>query len=636
MKYNLNKLAKLLRYDILTMTTNAGSGHPTSSLSAVELMTVLWFDGHYYYDFKYPKYIFNDRMIFSKGHASPLLYALYHAAGWIEYDELLTLRKFTSRLEGHPTPKIPWVDVATGSLGQGLSVGVGMALGIKLQIKNQKIKIVREPKVYVLMGDSEFSEGQIYEALQLASHYKLNNLVGILDINRLGQRGETMLGWDLEAYKKRIESFGWNTIVVENGNDIDEVQKSLSPIRNSFAYRQGRSFAIDNSKPTMLIAKTKKGAGISSIENKDGWHGKPLPKDLMEEGIKELGNIDMKIQGKVETPKMIEIRLPQEPQTTDFTVKYQAPSALTATREAYGEAIKLIANNPFVVVLDAETSNSTYAETMKKVAPDRFFEMFIAEQNMISTALGMSKIGLIPYASSFAAFLSRAYDQIRMCQYSNPNVKIVGSHAGVSIGEDGSSQMALEDIGMMRSLLDSVVLYPSDPIATIKLVEEMRKHQGISYLRLTRSKTKTIYKNDESFPIGGSKVFTSSKNNSAVVIACGITLHEALKAQKQLEDKGTHIAVIDAYSIKPIDKATIVKFAKKTGQVIVVEDHYPDGGLGDAVHQVLNMRVGDPTNSYVKFTHLAVKKAPRSGTPAELLRFEEIDAEAIISVIGKQ
>jgi len=656
MKTDLKALTNLIRYDILQMTTAAGTGHPTSSLSAVEIMTALWFDGYFHYDSQDPKYIFNDRMIFSKGHAAPLLYALYHAAGWIEYEELLTLRTFTSRLEGHPTTDLPWVDVATGSLGQGLSVGIGMTLGINLQLKklgglgsraggsptappsnvagkfdlprsrastDGRMKrgqnLTRTPNVYVLMGDSEFSEGQIYEALQVASEYKLSNLIGILDINRLGQRGETMLGWDIETYEDRIESFGWNTIVIDEGNDIDAVQSALTKID------------FEGSKPTMIMVKTKKGAGISSVEDKDGWHGKPLPKDMLETALKELGEIDTNIRGIVEKPEKMSNDKSQMTNSYDLgTMKFEIPTGDMATREAYGAALKLIAKDPRVVVLDAETSNSTYAETMKEVAPERFFEMFIAEQNMVSVALGMSKIGLIPFVSSFAAFLSRAYDQIRMCQYSAPNVKIVGSHAGVSIGEDGSSQMALEDLGMMRSLLHAVVLYPSDPVSTIKLVDELRAHHGLSYLRLTRAKSGSLYEINESFPIGGSKVLVSSDKDEAVIIAAGITVHEALKAQKELAQNGTTIAVIDAYSVKPLDTQTIVKYATKTGNVIVVEDHYPDGGLGDSVRQALD-------GLDVKFfTHLAVGKTPRSGTSADLLNFEKIDAEAIVNTVKEK
>ncbi len=609
---NLQELTKLIRTDIITSTTKAGSGHPTTSLSAVELMTVLWFGGYLQYDFNDPKYIFNDRMIFSKGHAAPLLYSLYHAADKITPEELMSLRQFTSRLEGHPTTELPWVDVATGSLGHGLSVGLGMALGIKYQLKAQKLRPKREPNVWVLMGDSEFAEGQIYEALQLASHYKLNNLIGILDINRLGQRGATMLEWDIETYEKRLRSFGWNTVVIEEGNNLESVTEAFKHIHS-------------NTAPTMILGRTKKGAGVSSVEDKDGWHGKPLTQEMAEAAIKEIGTFDSSLKGTVEIPEKVPVN---NLSCDTVPMPETAPTTEMATREGYGEAMKYIAEDKSVVILDAETSNSTYAEKMKDVAPERFFEMYIAEQNMISVALGMSKIGLKPFASSFAAFLSRAYDQIRMAQYSDPDVKIVGSHAGVSIGEDGSSQMALEDIAMIRALLHSTVLYPSDPISTIKLVDEMRKNDGLSYLRLTRAKTPTLYKPTENFAIGGSKVLCESDKDSAVIIAAGITVHEALKAQKELVKAGVYAAVIDAYSVKPLDIQTVRAHAEKTGHVVVVEDHYPYGGLGDAVRSALY-------GMSVRFTHLCVTKTPRTGTPTELLRLEEIDAEAIARAISE-
>lgn len=611
-KQNLQELTRLIRYDIVTMTTQSGSGHPSSSLSPVEMMTTLFFDGYYHYDFQNPSYDLNDRLIFSKGHAAPLLYALYHAAGQLQYEELLTLRQFDSRLEGHPTPKLPFIDVSTGSLGQGLSVGVGMALAIKLKLKSEKIKITREPHVWVLMGDSETAEGQVWEAMQLASHYRLNNLIGFLDANRLGQRGATMLEWDLQSYQDRITSFGWNTIVIENGNDLQEVQIAFKQLEN-----------VDSNKPTMFIAKTQKGAGISSIANKDGWHGKPLTKEMLEEAIKELGTIKTDISSEVKVPEKIELT-PHN--SLSNTYDLTAISKPMATREAYGEALKLISTDTNVVVLDAETSNSTYAEKMKEVSPDRFYEMYIAEQNMISAAVGMSKIGYIPFASSFAAFLTRAFDQIRMAQYSEANIKVVGSHAGVSIGVDGSSQMALEDIAMMRSILDSTVLYPSDAISTIKLVDQMRTHKGISYMRLTREKTPLLYSHSEEFPIGGSKIVKSSDEDKAVIVTAGITLHEAIKAYDKLKQEGISIAVIDAYSVKPLDTKTIEQYARRTGHVIVVEDHYPDGGLGDAVHRALD-------GLQVKFTHLAVSKIPRSGQPEELLKYEEIDAAAIVKAV---
>lgn len=611
MNNDLLTLTKLLRYDILTSTTEAGSGHPTSSLSAVELMATVLFDGHFHYDFEHHHYIFNDRLIFSKGHAAPLYFSLFHAAGRLSYEELLTLRKVTSNIEGHPTPRFPFCDVATGSLGQGLSVGLGMALGIKLHKTVSGTYPKREPKVWVLLGDSEVAEGQIWEAMEVASHYKVNNLVGILDVNRLGQRGETMLGWDLSTYQKRAEAFGWNTVIVEQGNALEDVRATMQKVS---------ILTETTDKPTMIIAKTQKGAGISSLADKDNWHGKPLPKDMLDEAISELGSFDTEMKGTVASPEILDMHVVRPSQ-----IKANLTDVM-ATREAYGEGLKERAENRYVVVLDAETSNSTFAEKMKEVAPERFFEMYIAEQNMVSVALGMSKVGFIPYCSTFAAFLTRAFDQIRMGQYSEGNLKLVGSHAGVSIGVDGSSQMALEDISMMRSILESVVLYPSDPVSTIKLTHEMLAHKGISYLRLTREKTPTLYRVDESFPIGGSKVLRSSEKDTAVIFSAGITLHEALKAQKTLQEKGVFVAVVDLYSIKPIDSRTIREIAQKTNHVIVVEDHYPDGGIGDAVRKALD---GVPT----KFTHLAVQKIPRSGLPQELLRLEEIDAEEIINAV---
>lgn len=609
---NLQELCKLIRYDILTATTEAGSGHPTSSLSGTELMATLWFGGFLHVDFAYPKAISNDRIIFSKGHAAPLLYAMYHAAGVISQEELLSLRKFGSKIEGHPTPDFEQIDVATGSLGQGLSAGLGMALGVKHHMKSGSLKIDREPKVFVVLGDSEMAEGQVWEAMQLASYYKVNNLVGIIDVNRLGQRGPTMLEWDLETYKKRAESFGWEAIVVDGAN-IEEITK---------AYEQA---VHATEKPTMIIAKTKKGQGITALADMDDWHGKPLPKDKMEAALQELGNLDTTMKGAVAKPKNAEIKLPKNT-STDVEAPYEM-SANVATREAYGTAlVELAKKYPQLVALDAETSNSTYAEKLKKTDGDKFYEMFIAEQNMASTAVGMSKVELVPFISSFAAFFTRAFDQIRMAQYSEANVKVVGSHAGVSIGVDGSSQMALEDLAMMRSILHGLVLYPSDAVSTIKLAEELIKHQGIGYMRLTREKTPIIYDKNEQFVIGGSRIVKSSDNDSIVIIAAGITLHEALKAHTHLQQEGIHVTVIDAYSVKPLDEKTIKEQAIKTGKVIVVEDHYPCGGLGEAVKTAL-------CGKNVQVAHLCVNKIPHSGQPEELLRFAEIDTQAIIAKV---
>jgi transketolase len=631
----LNALTKRIRSDIVSATTAAGSGHPSSSLSAVELTTVLFFGGYFKQDVTQLDALSNDKFVLSKGHAAPLLYALYETAGVITKEELMTLRKFTSRLQGHPTPEVPFVDVTTGSLGQGLSVGVGMALGLQKKFKmlNSKFQI---PHVYVLLGDSEFAEGQNYEALQLASHDKLNNLVAILDVNRLGQRGETQLGWNTETYKKRVEAFGWNVIMVENGNALEDVQ-------NAFVKLQ----SMQNEQPTMIIAKTKKGAGVSFMEDKDNWHGKPIPQKQLEQALKDVGEVDFSIKGTIAKPDSASARLPASalpqlgnPRVSGIPLDPSHLVSPISTREAYGLVLADLAKqNKDIIALDAETSNSTYAEYVKKETPDQFVECFIAEQNMIGMALGLSKVGFIPFASSFAAFLSRAFDQIRMAQYSRPTLNIVGSHAGCSIGVDGASQMALEDIAMMRSIRESVVLYPSDGVSTYKLTEEMTRHSGIKYLRTTREKTPLLYNAEEQFLIGGCKIHYPPSNLKleiknfkfdAVVISAGITLHEALKAQKILEERKIYTTVVDLYSIKPLDNKRLQELAQKTKRIIVVEDHHEAGGIGEAVISSLS----ESRVQGLEFTHLCVRKEPRSGTPEELMRYEEIDAEAIIQAVN--
>lgn len=604
----LTNLAKKIRYDILTSTTKAASGHPTSSMSACELMTTLFFGEFLKQDITKPQDIYNDRIVFSKGHASPLLYALYETAGGITYDELMTLRQFGSPIEGHPTPRFKYADIASGSLGQGLSVGAGMALGLKKRFQS------KPPAVYVLMGDSEFTEGQIWEALEIASYYNLSNLVGILDVNRLGQRGETPLGWDIKTYEKRIASFDWNTIILEDGHDIESVWT---------AYEGTQELMKKSSKPTMIIAKTIKGKGVSFLENKDGWHGKALPEDMLKTALQELGDVDTMIKGTISLPRRSETLIEiSKKQSFDTAIPFDTTEKI-ATREAYGYALQKLGEDHHVVALDAETSNSTFAEALAKKYPDQFLEMFIAEQNMVSLALGLSKINFIPFVSTFAAFLTRAFDQIRMAQYSEGSFNIIGSHAGVSIGQDGSSQMGLEDIAMMRSILKSVVLYPSDGVSAYKLALALYKCQGIGYLRLTREKTPVLYKPDEEFVIGGSRVVKQSNDDKAVVITAGITLHEALKAYHTLQNKGIDIAVIDAYSVKPLDEKTIQSHARRTKQVIVVEDHYPAGGLGEAVMNCLKHEKD------IEIKHLAVSEIPCSGTPQELLKFAKIDADAI-------
>jgi len=652
----LKKLCQLIRYDILTSTTAAGSGHPTTSLSAVELMTTLFFGGFFKSDLRHPKGVFNDRVIFSKGHAAPLLYSLYHAAGVISYQELMRLRKFNSDLEGHPTFRFKYADVATGSLGQGLSAGVGMALGIRLrnrmmgketgyedgsknidkknqlskfQIPNSLPNPTSIPKIFVLLGDSEMAEGQVWEAIQIASFYKLNNLIAIADVNRLGQSTQTMLGWDLKTYAKRIESFGWRTIIVDDGHDIKQVYETYQMLETqNFASLQ---------KPTMILAKTIKGKGVSFLENKEGWHGKPLNKEQLTVALKELGKVDLKVRGKIEKPKIQNSEFRIQNKNLKLEIKNYKLGDQVATRMAYGDALVAIgSNNDKVVVFDAEVSNSTFSEKFAKKFPKRYFEMFIAEQNMISTALGLSKLGFIPFASTFAAFLARGFDQLRMAQYSVPNLKIVGSHCGVSIGPDGPSQMGLEDLAMFRSILNSIIFYPSDAVSAFKLTQIMAKNDGLFYLRTNRKETPVIYDEKEEFKIGGSKIHkivgVGRDRPFALIIAAGVTLHEALKAQKELAEQGIETVVLDCYSVKPIDVQSINRLTKEIKNVVVVEDHYPTGGLGEAVRSSLNNETMKQCNNFI---HLCVRKLPRSGTPEELLRFEEIDAQAIIKAVKK-
>jgi transketolase len=600
----LTKIAKLIRYFILISTTEAGSGHPTSSLSAVELMTALFFGGILRFDAEHPEHPNNDRVIFSKGHAAPLLYALWAAAGKVGEKELLSLRRFGSPLEGHPTTAFQYVEASTGSLGQGLSIGLGIALNGKY--------IDKLPyRTYVLLGDSEMAEGSQWEAIQLAAYYKLDNLVGVIDVNRLGQRGETMYGHNLTEYERRISSFGWETIVVD-GHSLTEI---YSAYKNAFEIKD---------RPVMIIAKTVKGKGVSFLEDKNGWHGKALKEEELKKALEELGEIDKSVRGHIEKPQDLkpETRQPREIEEPFYVINSPVP-----TRKAYGKALRRIFNKfPDMVVLDAEVSNSTYSEIFRDAYPERFFEMYIAEQDMVGAALGLSSRGKVPFVSSFAAFLTRAYDQIRMSQYSDANIKFCGSHAGVSIGEDGPSQMGLEDIAMFRAILGSVVLYPSDAVSTERVVEEAARHRGIVYIRTTRKETPVIYNNNERFPIGGSKLLRSSKRDIITVVAAGITLHEALGAYEELRRENIFIRVIDLYSIKPVDRITLERAAELTKAIITVEDHFAEGGIGEAVRSALE-GISIPVYS------LAVRKIPRSGKPAELLDYEEISKKAIISKI---
>ncbi|HVY67653.1 MAG TPA: transketolase [Patescibacteria group bacterium] len=607
MNNNLPALAKLLRYYSLVSTTAAGSGHPTSSLSAADLMAALFFGGFFRYDLAHPEDPGNDRLIFSKGHASPLFYALWAAAGQVAEAELLTLRKPGSRLEGHPTMEFPYTEVPTGSLGQGLSVGLGMALAARADSLDFT--------TYVLLGDSEMAEGSVWEAMAVAAHYGLNNLVAIVDVNRLGQRGETMLGTHTEIYAARAQAFGWDAIVVD-GHNLDDVVQAY-----------GKALAPGRRRPQMIIGRTLKGKGVSFLEDKDGWHGKALSPDELARALAELGAVD-KTPGAVAALSGGEKKKPAAAAPAELKVTEYPADKAVATRRAYGNALAALAQaNPAVVALDAETSNSTYADAVKKVRPEQFWEMFIAEQNMAGAALGLARRGKIPFASTFAAFWTRAYDQIRMAALAQGNIKLVGSHAGVSIGEDGASQMGLEEIAMFRALPGSTVLYPADAVAAEKLVWAAARHQGLVYLQTTRKDTPLLYGSGEEFIIGGSKTLKSSAQDRATVIAAGVTVHEALAACEELKQEGISIRVIDLYSIKPLDEKALRKAAQETGAIITVEDNHREGGLAEAVLFALAGLAG------VKFKALSVAKIPHSGKPDELLAQAEIDRTAIVKAV---
>jgi transketolase len=593
------ELGQQLRVDSIRAAAVTSSGHPTSSMSAADLMAVLM-SKYLHYDFDRPDDPRNDHLVFSKGHASPLLYSMYKAAGVVTDEELLTFRKFGSRLEGHPTPKIPWVDVATGSLGQGLPYGVGIALAGK--------KLDRLPyRVWVLHGDSEMAEGSVWEAFEHASFYSLDNLTVILDVNRLGQRGETMHGWDLDSYAEKARAFGWHAIEIE-GHDVDAIDR---------AYAEA---VATTGLPTVVVTRTIKGKGVKEVEDKGGWHGKAL--DHPEESVAELGG---------ERSIVVDVPKPQitgEPHRFETSGTLALPSWKrgdeVATRRAYGEALAALgAARSDVVALDGEVSNSTYAEIFAEAHPDRYFEMYIAEQQMLAAAVGLQVRRWVPFASTFAAFLTRAYDFIRMAAISRANLRLCGSHAGVSIGEDGPSQMALEDLAMMRAVHGSTVLYPSDPNQTARLVVEMAEREGIVFMRTTRGATPVIYAASDEFPVGGSRVLRQGED--VAIVAAGITLHESLKAADRLIAEGIDARVIDLYSVKPIDVETLRAAAEATGgRIITVEDHWAEGGIGDAVLEALS-----DGELPARVVRLAVREMPGSGKPAELLAAAGIDAEHI-------
>jgi transketolase len=603
-------LAQQLRVDSIRSSSGAGSGHPTSSMSAADLIAVLM-SKYLSYDFDDPENPNNDHLIFSKGHASPLLYSAYKAAGAISDEELMTFRTFHSRLQGHPTPQIPWVDVATGSLGQGLPIGVGVALAGKY--------LDRLPyRVWVLCGDSEMAEGSMWEAFQHASYYKLDNLIAILDMNRLGQTRQTMDGWNGDHYVARAEAFGWNTIQID-GHNPEQIDQ---------AYAE----ALEQTEaPTLIVAKTKKGRGVSFLEDVDGMHGKPVSEDQEQAALEELGSSD---------DLLVEVHKPDPGSGENFTAGLTGRLELPtwevgdeeATRGAYGAALKALGDaREDVVALDGEVSNSTKSEEFAEAFPGRYFEMFIAEQQMVSAAVGMSVRHRVPFASSFAAFFTRAYDFIRMAAISGANIRLSGSHAGVSIGEDGPSQMALEDLAMMRAVHGSTVLQPCDANQTARLVAEMADTDGIVFLRTLRPKTPVIYDPSEDFPIGGSKIVRSSGEDVVTVVATGITVHEAIKAADELQESGVAVRVIDAYSIKPIDAEALRAAAQATeGNVVAVEDHWPEGGLGEAVLSALSGEAYP-----LHFEHLAVENMPSSGKSEELMDAAGISANHIADAVRK-
>jgi transketolase len=602
----LTSLAQQLRVDSVRSSSAAASGHPTSSLSAADLMAVL-LARYLRYDYGDPDAAGNDHLIFSKGHASPLLYAMFKAAGAITDDELLrTYRRLGSRLEGHPTPRLPWVDVATGSLGQGLPIGVGLALTGK--------QLDRLPyHVWVLCGDSEMAEGSMWEAIEQAGFSGLDNLTAIIDVNRLGQRGPTRHGWDTGAYAQRLAAFGWNAIEID-GHDIAAIDR---------AYAQAR---VTPRQPTAIIARTRKGRGVSAVEDAEGMHGKPVPD--ADQAIRELGGprderVHVRPPEPAQRPHIFpsgELRLPE----------YRLGDKV-ATRTAFGQALAAVGTaRSKVVALDGEVADSTRMEFFARAHPDRFFEFYIAEQQMIAAAVGMQVRGWAPFAATFAAFMTRALDFIRMAAISRASIRLVGSHAGVSIGQDGPSQMGLEDLAALRAIYGSTVLYPCDANQTAALTATMADLAGISYLRTTRGDLPVIYQPGEEFPVAGSRVLRSSESDQVTIVAAGITVHEALAAADRLAGDGIRTRVIDAYSVKPIDAAVIRRAAADTGHVLTVEDHWPQGGLGDAVLETLAAS-GEPLPAVMQ---LAVGDMPESATPAEQLHAAGIDAAAIVAGVA--
>jgi len=604
----LKNLATQLRIDSVRSTSEAGSGHPSTCLSAAEIMSTLFY-AEMCYDPRNPQNPDNDRFVLSKGHAAPILYAAWAEAGLFPREELLKLRRIDSDLEGHPTPRLPFVDVATGSLGQGICAAIGTALNAR--------RIGSEYRTYVLLGDGEMAEGSVWEAGDMAVYHKLDNLCAVIDVNGLGQSQHTQFGHNMDEIAARWKAFEWHTIVVD-GHDVQALLN---------AYAEARA---TKGKPAMILARTIKGKGLAAIEGKDGWHGKALKKG--EEADKAVAELEKQMVAGAGKPDIAGPRSKGRPEAPAEYSKIAAPpyklGDQVATREAWGVALAAVgAADPRIVALDADVKNSTFSDKFEKVAPGRFYENFIAEQVMVGASMGLAARGAIPFPSTFACFLTRATDFIRMGAISFANVKFTGSHAGVSIGEDGPSQMALEDLSMMRSVHGCALLYPSDAVSTHRLVIEMAKREGMAYMRTSRPKTPVIYGPDEPFPIGGSKVVRQGRNDKAAIVGAGVTLFEALKAYDLLKGEGIDVRVIDAYSLEPIDATTMIEAGRATGGVIItVEDHYPAGGIGDAVSQAIA-----PAGYTVR--RLAVMEIPRSGQPEELLDRYGISAGHIVEAV---
>ena len=603
----LQNIATRLRIDSVRSTSAAGSGHPSTCLSAAEIVAALFF-AEMRYDPRNPGNPFADRFVLSKGHAAPILYAAWAEAGLFPREDLLQLRRLDSDLEGHPTPRLPFVDVATGSLGQGMCAAVGIALNAR--------RIKSDYRTYVLLGDGEVAEGSVWEAANVAVYYKLDNLCAIVDANALGQSQPTQLAHEMDAMVARWSSFGWHAIAVD-GHDLPQVLKALETARQT------------SGRPTAILARTVKGKGLTSIAGKDNWHGKALKKG--EEADKAIGELEAQLVAGEQRVSVPPPAAGAEERPGDFA-RMPAPAYkkgdLVATREAYGTALAALGGvDPRVVALDADVKNSTFSDRFEKAHPDRFYECFIAEQAMVGAAMGLAARGAIPFPSTFACFLTRAADFIRMAGVSFSNVKYAGSHAGVSIGEDGPSQMALEDLAMMRAVPGTAVLYPCDAVSTERLIVEMARHKGPAYMRTSRPKTPVIYEPTDTFPIGGSKVLRRSPQDEAVVVGVGVTVFEALKAYDQLKGEGIAISVVDAYSVQPVDEGTLVELARVAGgTVITVEDHYPAGGLGDAVAEALV-----PAGFVVR--RLAVREIPHSGEPDELIDRYGISARHIVAAV---